>query len=205
MIDSLVKVSEKLADLLEYRARRRREIYTELVAPVYCLLQVAHSDYLAMFERCIEGLDGRELPLVEVACAFASERRGNETIRRDISAKAKVFGNGGLDKAYGEFFTAVSDYLAVPRIEPIEKRLATVREEIARGRLSWSVVMALKLREAIFESEVERIAGLGALAGFEFDVRNETRAVATYMLDAVRTKWEPVAEAHARAQFHGMS
>lgn len=206
MIDALVKVSEKLAELLEYRAKRRRETYAELVAPVYEDLQKAHAAYIAMFERCIERLESYGTPLMEVAATFATERREHETMRRDISAKAKVFATGDFDEAYCAFFAAVSDYLEAPRSEALGARTTTLTDLMANGRSrsSASVLLAMHLREAIHKSEVEQIVAIGSAAVREFDVRNETRAVATHMLEAVRVKWETVAAAHANARLHSV-
>ena len=109
MIDTLVKVTEKLAELLKYRSERHRRSFAELVEPIYAEMVRVHQDYLNLLGSTLSALEERR-DLRQVAAELTEARRKQEATRRAASDMANELATMEVLKEYQVFFLAVGDY-----------------------------------------------------------------------------------------------
>ncbi|OIQ98300.1 hypothetical protein GALL_197290 [mine drainage metagenome] len=109
MLDSVIKLTEKITELLQYRNERRARQFKILIEPTYLALKVVHQDYLSIFETARKELASGS-PLSTVADLLESRRLEEEAERRAIIEHAKTM---RLDKSladYHSFFDAIIQY-----------------------------------------------------------------------------------------------
>lgn len=53
MIEQLLSVIDRLVQLKEHRAKRRVELFTSIFEPIFCELQLVHTDYIQMFQHVL--------------------------------------------------------------------------------------------------------------------------------------------------------
>ncbi|RYG10891.1 MAG: hypothetical protein EON92_11775 [Burkholderiales bacterium] len=136
MIDAIVKVAEKIAELLKYRELKREKRFKALIEPMFAAMQEVHTDYLTMFDQVRQDL-AANMSLSEIAPKLASRRLLQEGARRTIESQAEeaLMGQPGPDSADREFMDAVRDYFAFTPLASgmpisLSNRLATWLEKI---------------------------------------------------------------------------
>lgn len=109
MLDSVVKLTEKLTELFKYRAERRAQIFEDIIKPMYLAHKNVHWDYLSIFEAAKAEL-ASDRALSEIAESLALRRIAEEAERHAILQHAKTL---SVDKSLEEchpFFAATVDY-----------------------------------------------------------------------------------------------
>src|SRR5579859_4903201 len=86
MIDAVVKVLDRFIELLQYKERKRQELFNTLLQPLFEDLTVMHTDYIKMFEECRAELLDRTYPLKDVAEALRQRRIEYEGMRDKSNA-----------------------------------------------------------------------------------------------------------------------
>jgi hypothetical protein len=109
MIDSFVKLTEKVSELLKYRAERKTRKFKTLIEPTYLALKQVHKDYLLIFEESINDL-ASDKTLLAIAESLQVRRREEEAERRAIlQQSATILANQALAE-YHSFFDAIAAY-----------------------------------------------------------------------------------------------
>jgi len=109
MLDSVVKLTEKVTELLKYRSERRARRFVNIVEPMYANLKVIHQDYLRIFEGASTDLQS-DRQLAEVAAVFKTRRIEEEAERRAILEHARTFAEDARLADFRLFFSSVIDY-----------------------------------------------------------------------------------------------
>jgi len=109
MIDSVVKLTEKVSELLKYRAERRTRKFKYLIEPTYVALKRVHQDYVSVFESAKNEL-ASDRTLRAIADSLEIRRRAEEAERRAILQQAETMvSNMSLVECHS-FFSAIVDY-----------------------------------------------------------------------------------------------
>src|SRR5207247_9712245 len=90
ILDSVVKLTEKITELLKYRAERRKLRFEHLIAPMYLALKKVHQDYLSVFETAKFEL-ASDRSLSTIADSLEVRRRAEEAERRAVLQQAETF------------------------------------------------------------------------------------------------------------------
>jgi hypothetical protein len=112
VIDTFVKVVEKLIELATYREQRDQRIFKDLVTKLFDDMQIVHTDYLQMLEECARELM-REKPLTHLAETLSRHRLQHEALRRRLQETARVLEGSKQLPRYREFFQWFSFYFSV--------------------------------------------------------------------------------------------
>jgi hypothetical protein len=112
MLDSVVLLTEKFAELLKYRSERRAKRFEKLVQPTYEALKVVHKDYVQMFEETASDIESGEA-LSTVARSLKKRRIEEEAERHAVLAQAQEFADEPSLADLWPFFEAVSRYFHV--------------------------------------------------------------------------------------------
>ena len=83
MIDSFVKIVEKLIELRRYREDRNRRLFNDTVSLIFKDIEEIHRDYLQMFSACEMSLEENE-SLSKIVKDFRKARLKYEPTRRRI-------------------------------------------------------------------------------------------------------------------------
>jgi hypothetical protein len=150
MLDTFIKLIDKVVELLRYRTGRRGRRFSTLVDPFYENLKAIHKDYLQFFEDThARLLAGRELS--KISADFSKRRIIEESQRMSVIAQAEVLSREHRVEDLREFFKAVNFYFYV---QPLSSAVtpSTVLE-LAMRRASLITVDSqdsrVRLQEAI--------------------------------------------------------
>lgn len=99
MIDSLVKLAEKIGEWAKYRNERKEVRFKRLVEPSFEAMKAVHSDYLSFLEECLRAMK-RGDPLKSVYETILVRRVEEEAERRAIQHQASTIYH---DKSFAEF------------------------------------------------------------------------------------------------------
>lgn len=114
MIDSVVKLTEKLSELLKYREEQRERRFSVLAQPVFGSLKVVHKDYLDIFAESHSAIEGGQ-SLQAIADSVEARRLEEEAERSALSAKARVFASDPNLSDLQPFFGSALHYLRPER------------------------------------------------------------------------------------------
>src|ERR1039457_1661903 len=109
MLDSVVKVAEKITELLNYRAKRRTQRFDKLIEPLFLALKKVHQDYLSVFETAKRQL-ASDCSLNEIADSLEVRRLAEETERRTLLQQAETFLTSESHADCQSFFNAMVEY-----------------------------------------------------------------------------------------------
>jgi hypothetical protein len=119
MVEALIKVLDRMIQLLTVRRKRRVRLFTELWQPTFEELRTVHSDYLTMFQSCstmLKALEqesvesSRSLRLKDIAAQLRDRRIAFEPVRRQLIALIHHSQNLNLDGTSKQFLDAVLLY-----------------------------------------------------------------------------------------------
>lgn len=111
MLDSVIKLIEKISEFLNYRAERQKSRFKELIEPMYEALKAVHKDYLLIFENCKKELESGQ-NVKSIADALVFRRIEAETERRAILQQADTLMSIENIDDYKRFFSAVVNYFS---------------------------------------------------------------------------------------------
>jgi hypothetical protein len=109
MIDSSVKLLDKLVQFLNHRREAKEFAFAQLVAPTYENLKTIHEDYLRMFKWCEYELK-KGADIYVIAEQLMKDRLQKEALRQSILAFVRVHLKNDRLKNYELFFKAVEMY-----------------------------------------------------------------------------------------------
>jgi hypothetical protein len=81
VFESVIRVVDRLIDLLKYRQAKRRELFSAVIEPLFDDLLVMHADYMKMFDDCWQQLLDNQVPLRQIAEALRQRRQVYEGLR----------------------------------------------------------------------------------------------------------------------------
>lgn len=162
MLDSVVKLSEKVVELLKYRAERRARKFAHIVQPMFEALKAVHKDYLGIFESADAAIQSSK-SLTEIARELNERRIQEEAERRAILASASTFIRDSEFLDLRPFFESVQKYFlstplsggltptslllqAITRLARFDKVLPAERQYDDRDRESLEQAVQVGLR-----------------------------------------------------------
>jgi hypothetical protein len=108
VIDSALKIIDKLTELLKFRHEKRREYFTTILEPMFSDLSVVHANYLKMFQSCSAQLNDESTPLRDIGKQLAQQRVEYEAVRIKIeSFVVALCRPNKLPDPYQEFLLSV--------------------------------------------------------------------------------------------------
>jgi hypothetical protein len=109
MLDSIIKLSEKIVELANYRANQRKMRFDQIVNPMYAVMKEVHKDYLQIFQKARSDISSG-IPIANVAKELEIRRLDEEAERRAILRQAEtMLVLEGLEDLR-PFLGAVKDY-----------------------------------------------------------------------------------------------
>ena len=113
MIDALVKLLEKLTELVKHRKEVEEKTFELLIKPLYTDLGAIHKDYLKMFEKCLRELD-EGVEIKKIAKQLEFDRLELEPLRRSIESFIESYMNYPKFNDYRSCLVLVRNYLHDP-------------------------------------------------------------------------------------------
>lgn len=121
MIDALLRIVDKLKELLELREKRAEKMFEKFIEPVYKDMETVHKDYLETLHQLADILPAAgtaDPEVIRQACEKALEfvhprSRQLEVLRDTVRSYASL-----RDQFHGDvelFMNAVEDYFDMPR------------------------------------------------------------------------------------------
>jgi hypothetical protein len=179
MLDSLIKVAEKLLDLLKYRKQLREEQFAKSIDMVFQELTKVHQDYLRLFTTCAKALRD-EKDLSKIADSLFDNRLEQEAMRRSIRALAESLAQNKRLKKFQSFFIEVNNYFHSGSI-PQDTRSSALLAELERC-----------VREQRGEQFVSMEFSVGEMHQFLSQVIETA-------LSEIRQSWNELSRLHAKA------
>ena len=176
MLDSVIKLTEKVTELLKYRSERRARRFANIIQPMYEDLKAIHQDYLRIFEGASIDLQS-DRPFAEIATFFKTRRIEEEAERRAILEHARTFAEDARLADFRLFFRSVIEYFT---------------DTPFSGDNTPSNRLALALGSAAVEERfAESLHSLGD------DRRGELASAIELSVRMLRRNWEQVSTAYA--------
>lgn len=189
MIDTIVKLAEKIAELLMYRSARRKERFGAIIEPMFTALQELHKDYLLMFEKVRQDLLANEVDLLTINQQLRTRRIEHEATRRSVQGLAKQL----KFLEFEEFLRAVQNYFHHPGPPPPD-RMFTGSNMLQR-RLDALERYRRRARKLNIERDLEE----NLFHHYDYQRVGEGIRAVDQGLEQLRADWNRVAEAYAKA------
>lgn len=109
MLDALVKLTEKIAELTKYRAERREQRFEKVIVPIYDGMVEVHQAYLSMFTECLRSVNSG-VSLQEVAVALSRARVEDEAKRHALLNQVQGLSDVDALTDAGPFLQAIKRY-----------------------------------------------------------------------------------------------
>ena len=109
MIDALVKLLEKLVELVKIKKEAEEKILDLVIIPLFKDFKAIHEDYLKLFEDCRRDLAG-DADLRAIVRQLSKDRVANEALRRSIASMVTAYAKNPKLSRYHDFFQAVAAY-----------------------------------------------------------------------------------------------
>lgn len=182
MLDALIKLAEKVAELAQYRESRNHARYETVIAPLFETARLVHADHVRMLQACLLRLENQE-DLWRIAAQLQEERLAQAGVRHELVRDIAVLSDAIDDDKFVPFFGAARAYFVV---DPLE-RAANLKEAAVAGGCAISTVRSIvaRIREEAWSPHGPR----------ERYLLNDL--VQRY-LQRFETKWLALSEAHAR-------
>lgn len=110
MIDSVVKLAEKIAEWAKYRNERSHVRFKRLIEPTFEAMKAVHADYLSFLEECLQALRAGD-SISSVADTLERRRLEQESERRAIEHQAEIIREDKDFSEFHDFFYDVEHYL----------------------------------------------------------------------------------------------
>jgi hypothetical protein len=119
MIDTLVKIVEKLTQLIKYRKELREKQFEKLITPLYEDLQIVHSDYLKLLTEVLVAIQN-DSKIEEIAKLLMTKRIEKESLRKNIIDFSDIFLKEKSLERFHPLLTAIKFYFYKRDIEYYE-------------------------------------------------------------------------------------
>jgi hypothetical protein len=183
MLDTLVKVVEKLIELLKHRREMEEKTFDLVVAPLYTDLMAIHGDYLRLFETCRQNLADR-VELSRVAQELRHQRLEREALRDSVVSLVRVFRENERLRPYRDFFDTVTAYMSGYEDNAVHGRISSN---------STSLLSAMETYLAKRGNGLRRTPETPALDPYAW-----LKSSAETVLEHLRLKWDEVCTEYAR-------
>jgi hypothetical protein len=121
MIDALVKVCEKLVELLKHRSELKEKAFSKQIEPLFSSMKDVHDDYLQLFSECRREL-ATATKLADIVERLIKTRLENEGLRQSILAMCSVLDAQRKPDVFRDFFAEVQRYFRDSRFEARDTR-----------------------------------------------------------------------------------
>ncbi|MFA3915960.1 hypothetical protein [Ruegeria hyattellae] len=85
-----LKLLQFIADAIQWRARKDRKFFEEIVQPLFEQAEAVFNDFVRIFDKLIEMLDEGETGLEEARRFLLKERRLNQSTRTKVRETIKI-------------------------------------------------------------------------------------------------------------------
>ena len=126
MIESVIKVVDRFSDLLKYRQERRRDLFQNLVEPLFNDLMVMHADYIKMFDDCWSQLLDNKVALQDIAASLRQRRLVYEGLRIKSRSIIGALQEYDLDDEIKKFLEAAAYHIPDGKLGPVESTPASM-------------------------------------------------------------------------------
>lgn len=186
MIDDLLKVADKIIELLKRKEVRRKEVFTSVIKPLFDELLVVHADYLQMFERARLSLEAGK-PIKSIVQRLISDRLEKEAERRSIEYRAIAFAHidSNTDDPVRLFFHDVSYYFRSSHLRATDPKASS----LSMKALDLITLNNCKLQEPT-DREVDK-----AIDKYKLTILDLETCIAT-----LRRQWKNVVTSYALVQ-----
>ena len=204
MIDGLVKIVDRLIELVKYREEKSRRIFEKLIEPVFNDLVVIHKDYLAMFVEVSslipsdgDGTKKQKKKLSEALRYLSKKRIEFETTRIKLRAISQSFKNTKTNEK-DEFVRAVVSYLWWTGRDGLRSISSQLVEEIHAAVLRASFPPpGLRTHAQRDKLAAESLGGLRFEQSLPDPTSEDLNKYVGVILFELRQKFARVAEAYA--------
>jgi hypothetical protein len=139
MIDILLKILDRLIQLVKLRKERKEKIFKELVLPIFDDLLLVQRDYIKMFEKASDDiLNGIEL--TKIIRNLEYDRLKFEPVRTKLYFLANEFLGSEISSDIDYFIDSVIKYFPVGDIEWPSLCKQSMRD------FSWATSLILELK-----------------------------------------------------------
>ena len=188
MIDSLVKLTEKIVELLKYRQTRKKLLFDEFAKPLYDQIAIVHQDYLSMLGKVKTALETGE-SLASICTTFSPDRSEKEAQRRAVRPLTNAL---LLDNKFAEFqpfLEAVDHYFSGP----------------GPTSSSYSIIVETELRAAQRREEVVNATFVGRLFNRRSDYVEAPLRNVTNNIESLRRYWGRIVEEYAKLKIDSVA
>jgi len=201
MFDGLLKITDRLIELVKYREEKSRRIFDKLIEPIFNDLLLIHKDYLEMFEevrRMLPGeKDGRKKTQKKLTrtCEYLQQKRlAFEPVRQKLQATFKQLPpEAEKDNKKEAFIRAVANYLSWTRGFPAPTSVSSaLAHEIRIAAIRYSYPPS-----SLQSDEVKDKIQKAALIPDRALTVQELEAYVSTVLNDLRRKFGSAAEAYA--------
>lgn len=119
IFESVVKVVDRLTDLLKYRQGRRKELFTNVIEPLFNDLMVMHADYMKMFDDCWHQLLDNKVPLRQIAETLRQRRQVYEGLRIKSRSITDGLADADLEPEIKSFLKAAAYHIPDGELGPV--------------------------------------------------------------------------------------
>lgn len=119
ILESVIKVVDRLTDLLKYRHGRRKELFTAIIEPLFNDLLTMHADYMKMFDDCSQQLSHNEVPIQQIAELLRQRRQVYEGLRIKSRAIINSLATADFEPEAKSFLEAAAYHIPDGRLGPI--------------------------------------------------------------------------------------
>jgi hypothetical protein len=109
MIDSIVKIADKLTQLLALQKKHKEEKFEVFVQPIFEEMKLVHQDYMSMFNGCRAMLLTNE-PVSSVLERLMSDRVEKIEPRSRVISLSESFLASRELSTYSDFYESIQDY-----------------------------------------------------------------------------------------------
>ena len=120
MLEAFLEILDRLISLRKIRTDRRKELFGQIIEPVFNELLLVHGDYLAMFqevhreiEKTLKKPKKHSIGLESLKNTLKEKRIQFEPIRFKLREFAKVLAEQKLQQEEKEFLNAVLQYFPI--------------------------------------------------------------------------------------------
>lgn len=98
-MDLILKLIDKLIELLKVRKKHNRTFFEDHIEPIYSMLRIVVDDYIQIFEGAKYQLQDDSINLPTIHKMLMSRRKKRELVRKELAKYSNaVFNSEGNDK-----------------------------------------------------------------------------------------------------------
>jgi hypothetical protein len=112
MVDGIVKILDRIIDLLDRRAKSRRDSFNDFIEPTYSELTLIHGDYLAALRELLGMASNANHNGTELKQKIDLRREGFVALRSKVSALAVAIKGSKADEYVLSFAEKIEDYFS---------------------------------------------------------------------------------------------